>query len=341
MALDIKAALRALTEEVGVSGDEFPASQKAAKLLAEYAENVSVDDFGNVTGFVKCGRADAKTLLLDAHIDRVGLIVTYIDDNGFLSVGKCGFPDIKTYLAQPVTVHGKRAVFGVVSTLPPHVSKDNNAPDIGDVSIDVGMTKAQAEEVISPGDRVTVNSCFRELCGDVVSASAIDDRSGVCAILEALDLLRDKPLNYDLAVCFSAQEETGERGAKQAAFRIQPDEALVVDVSFGRTPDSEPKETAEFGSGVMIGFSACLDKGMSNSLAELAAHGNIPFTREIMPASTGTNADSISVVGKGVKCCTLSFPIRYMHTPVETVNINDILAAARLIAAYAGGGADA
>lgn len=335
--MDIKAALRALTEEIGVSGDEFSASRKAAELLAEYAENVSVDGFGNVVGFVKCGKPNAKTLMLDAHIDRVGLIVTYIDDNGFLSVGTCGSPDIKTYLAQSVTVHGRRAVRGVVSTLPPHVSKDNKAPEIGDISIDVGMSKAQAEEVISLGDRVTVDSRFRELCGGLISAPAVDDRSGVCAVLEALDMLKGKPLKYDLAVCFSAQEETGERGAKQAAFRIQPDEALVVDVSFGRTPDSDPKETAELGSGVMIGFSACLDKAMSNTLWELAERRNIPCTREIMPSSTGTNADAVTVVGKGVKCCTLSFPIRYMHTSVETVDLDDISAAARLIAAYAGG----
>lgn len=335
--MDIKAALRALTEEIGVSGDEFSASRKAAELLAEYAENVSVDGFGNVVGFVKCGKPNAQTLLLDAHIDRVGLIVTYIDDNGFLSVGTCGSPDIKTYLAQSVTVHGRRAVRGVVSTLPPHVSKDNKAPEIGDISIDVGMSKAQAEEVISLGDRVTVDSRFRELCGGLISAPAVDDRSGVCAVLEALDMLKCKPLKYDLAVCFSAQEETGERGAKQAAFRIQPDEALVVDVSFGRTPDSAPKETAELGSGVMIGFSACLDKAMSNTLRELAERRDIPCTREIMPSSTGTNADAVAVAGKGVKCCTLSFPIRYMHTPVETVDLDDISAAARLIAAYAGG----
>ncbi len=335
--MDIKSALKALTEETGVSGDEFSASEKAAELLSRYAQNVTVDDFGNVTGFIKCGVPDAKTLLLNAHIDRVGLIVTYIDDNGFLCVGNCGSPDIKTYLAQSVTVHGKRTVGGVVSTLPPHVSKSDKAPAAEDISIDVGMTKDRAAEVISPGDRVTVNSCFRELCGSRVCASAVDDRSGVCAVLEALDLLKDKPLKYDLAICFTAQEETGERGAKQAVFRIQPDEALIVDVSFGNTPDGDPKETAKLGSGVMIGFSACLDKTMSESLRELAKNENIPFTEEVMSNTTGTDADAVGVVGKGVKCCTLSFPIRYMHTPVETVDLNDISAAARLITAYAGG----
>lgn len=339
--MDIKAALKALTEETGVSGDEFSASRKAAEFLSQYADGISVDDFGNVTGFIKCGRPNAKTLLLDAHIDSVGLIVTYIDDKGFLSVGACGSPDIKTYLAQSVTIHGKRAVQGVVSTLPPHVSKDNKTPEIGDISIDVGMTKEQAEEVISLGDRVTVNSRFRELCGSLISAPAVDDRSGVCAILEALDILKGKPLRCDLAVCFSAQEETGSRGAKQTAFRIQADEAIAVDVSFGGTPDSDPKETAKLGSGVMIGFSPCLDKEMSNALRELAKSRNIPFTSEVMPDLTSTNADEIAVAGKGAKCCTLSFPIRYMHTSVETVDLNDISATARLIAEYAGGAENA
>lgn len=336
--MDIKSSLKALTEQIGVSGDEFSASNAAAELLRQYAEDVEVDAFGNVTGFVRSKHENAKTLLLDAHIDQVGYIVTHIDEKGFLNVGACGSPDVKTLLAQSVTVHGKRNVVGVVSTLPPHVCKDGGAPEIGDISVDVGMTKAQAEELISLGDRVTVNSRFGELCGDIVSAPAIDDRSGVCAILAALELLKDKEPRFDIAVCFSAQEETGERGAKQAAFRIAPDECIAVDVSFGRTPDSSPKDTAVLGSGVMIGFSASLDKGMSGMLRELARRNKIPFTEEIMPTSTGTNADAVGVSGKGVKCCTLSFPIRYMHTPVECVDIRDIEATAKLICEYALGG---
>lgn len=338
--MDIKEQLKILTRETGVSGDELPASRKAAELLERYAEEVSVDAFGNVTGFVRSGVPGAKTLMLDAHIDRVGLIVTYIDEKGFLGVGCCGSIDVRTLPAQSVTVHGKRDIIGVVSTLPPHVQKESGAPEIGDIFIDVGMTKEQAEREISLGDRVTVNSLFCELCGDVISAPAIDDRSGVCAILAALEQLKGKPLAYDLAVCFSAQEETGTRGVKQAAFRIQPDEAIAVDVSFGRTPDSSQKDTAELGSGVMIGFSASLDKGMSNALRNLAEKRGIPFTCEVMPSSTGTNADSIGISGRGVKCCTLSFPIRYMHTSVETVDLRDIEATARLICEYIIGGGE-
>ena len=268
--MNIKSILKQLTNEIGVSGDEFSVSGIAAELLTEYADDVQIDSFGNVTGVVMSSRSNAEALMLDAHIDQVGYIVTDIDEKGFVSVGSCGSPDLKMTLAQSVTIHGKEDINGVVSTLPPHVQKENGAPEIGDISIDIGMNKEQAEKIISQGDRVTINSCFKELYGDMVSAPAIDDRSGVCAILSALEMLKGKDTVYNLVISFSTQEETGERGAKQTSFRFQPDKCIAVDVSFGRTPDSAPKESAELGSGVMIGFSPALDKDMSESLRKLA-----------------------------------------------------------------------
>ena len=338
--MDIKKTLHLLTEQTGVSGNEANASNAVAELLRGYTTDVETDPFGNVTAIIKCGKPGAKTLMLDAHIDQIGMIVTYIDNGGFVKVGACGGLDMRTMLAQSVTIHGAEKIQGVVCTLPPHVSKDHSkVPEIGEIAIDIGMSKEQAERVVSLGDRVTVNSCVRELSG-LVSAPSVDDRAGVCAILYALELLKERELNYDLAVCFSAQEETGERGVKQATFRLAPDEAIIVDVSFGRTPDSLPHETAEMGSGAMIGISAVLDRGMTERLKTIAQQHGIPHTVEVMPSSTGTNADSVAVSRGGIKCCTVSIPIRYMHTPVEAVSISDIEATARLIAEYAGGRAD-
>ncbi len=335
--MDIKKTLRILTEQTGVSGDEFSASQKALELLREYAPNAEADAFGNVTATISSGIDGARTLMLDAHIDQIGMIVSYIDNGGFIKVGACGGLDMRMMLAQSVTVHGREKVQGVICTLPPHVSADHSkVPEVGELAVDIGMTKEQAENIISLGDRITVNSACRELNG-LISAPSVDDRGGVCVILRALELLKSRKLKYDLAVCFSAQEETGERGVKQAAFRLAPDEALIVDVSFGRTPDSDAHETAELGSGAMIGVSAVLDRGMTDSLKALAEKNSIPYTVEVMPSSTGTNADAVSVSRGGVKCCTISIPIRYMHTPIETVDVCDIEEAAQLIAAYAGG----
>lgn len=337
--LDIKETLERLTGSVGVSGAENGACGTALELLREYAPDAECDPFGNVTALIKSGEQSARTLMLDAHIDQIGFIVSCIDGDGFLKVGACGGPDMRIMLAQSVTVHGVRDIRGVVSTLPPHVSSDHSkAPEVGDISIDIGMSREESERLVPLGSRVTVDSAFRELSEGVISAPSVDDRSGVCAILYALELLRGRKLKYDLAVCFSAQEETGERGVKGAAFRLEPDEALAVDVSFGRTPDSAPHETAALGSGVMIGYSAALDRGMSDRLKSVAAEREIPYTIEVMPSSTGTNADSIAISRAGVKCCTLSIPIRYMHTPIETVKLCDIESTAKLICEYAAGG---
>lgn len=333
--MEITETLRQLTELGGVSGDELNISGAAAELLREYADEVSVDPFGNVTGFVRAENPAQPVAMLDAHLDRIGMRVTYIDEKGFLKAGAAGGLDMRVLLAQSVTVWGKAPVKGVVSTLPPHVSKDHSTvPEIGDISIDIGMTKEEAEKLVSLGDAITVNGSFRKLCAGRVSAAAADDRCGICAVLRALELLNGKKPSKTVAVSFSAQEETGERGVKQTAFRIMPDEAIAVDVSFGRTPDSAPHETAELGSGVMIGFSAALDKEMSQKLLCIAEEKGIPHTCEVMPSTTGTNADAAGVSGKGVKCATLSVPIRYMHTAVETVDPADIEAAARLMYEY-------
>lgn len=333
--MEIKEILKKLTALSGVSGNEFPASHAAAELLGEYAEKVSVDSFGSVVGYIEAAKPGTGTLMLDAHIDRVGMIVTFIDEKGFLCVGNCGSPDVKTFLAQSVTVHGRKDIPGVICTLPPHVSKDKGkAPEISDVRIDVGLSKAQAEQIIAPGDRITLNSRFKELSDNVVSAPALDDRSGVCTILAALDKLGAEKPHYNVVVSFTAGEEVNGSGAKQTAFRIQPDKAIAVDVSFGATPDGDPHCTAPLGSGAMIGFSARLDKKMSQELKTLAVNKHIPFTSEVMPNATGTNADSIGISGRGVRCATVSLPIRYMHTAVEAMDIRDIESAADLICEY-------
>ncbi len=336
--MDIKETLKKLTGAVGVSGCEDNAANAALELLKQYAPDASTDALGNVTAIIRTPCPGAKTLMLDAHIDQIGMLVTYINDDGSLKAGACGGLDMRVMLAQSVIVHGKEDIQGVVQTLPPHVSSDHTkVPEIADITIDIGMSREQAEKVVAPGDRITIASKCRTLSGNVISAPSVDDRSGVCAILLALDMLRARHLRYNLAVCFSSQEETGERGVKGASFNLEPDEAIAVDVSFGRTPDSTPYETAPLGSGVMIGTSAVLDRGMTSALKSLAEKNKIPYTIEVMPSSTGTNADSIAVSKGGVKCCTLSIPIRYMHTPIETVDLIDIESTARLICEYVGG----
>ncbi|MBR4306261.1 MAG: M42 family peptidase, partial [Ruminiclostridium sp.] len=150
-----------------------------------------------------------------------------------------------------------------------------------------------------------------------------------------LSLLKDKKLKYNLDVSFTSQEETGERGAKIAAFNLNPDICLEMDVSFAYTPDSERHKCGELGKGVMIGVAPSLSKRLSKELIAIAKEKEIPYSLEVMGGETGTNADAIGVAKGGAECGTLSIPLRYMHTPVEVVDPKDIEAIGRLIYEFA------
>ena len=333
--MNIQETLFSLTQAVGVSGDEFGASETACNILKKYAPDAYVDDFGNVIGNIGKRCEGKPHVLIDAHIDEIGFIVTYITETGFLKVSGCGGLDRRLFLAQEVTVFGTKAIKGVITSTPPHLEKDNkSAPEIDDIFIDIGMNKEEAEKIVSPGDRVIINSDCVRLLGDRITSKSIDDRSGVASILYALDKIKGKDLNASVSVLFSSQEETGERGAKTAVYDINPDIAIAVDVSFGMTIEDDEYKCGKMGKGVMIGVAPSLSRKLSLEMIDIAKHADIPYQLEVMNGETGTNADAFSVSRSGVKAVTLSIPLKYMHTPVEVVSLKDIEITGDLIAEY-------
>ncbi len=316
----------------GTSGDETEAAKIAAEELGKYMD-VTIDKLGNVVGRKE---GDGTHFLLDAHIDRIGLVVTAITDEGFVKVGKCGGIDTRTLETAEIVIHGKKPVYGIVSAIPPHLSKsdDNKASDMTDLVIDVGMDKETAEKYITPSDRVTVFSKFNKLLGSRVSCTALDDRAGVVSLLLVCDMLREKGIEPDLTVVFSVCEETCGSGAKTSSFRAEADEAIAVDVSFARQPGVSEEESGELSKGPMIGFSSTLDFEMSKKLVSVSEEKSIPYQKEIMGGRTGTNADSIAVSGFGTKMGLISIPQRNMHTQAEVIDIQDVIATAKLISEY-------
>lgn len=338
--MDTIKVLEQLCSAAGVSGGEFPASAAALGLLGKYADNTEIDPFGNVIGYI--GNDESKPLLLlDAHIDRIGLIVTYIGDDGFLKVGKCGGIDRRTLLAQTVTIYGKEPLKGVISTLPPHVASDSGkAAKLDEIVIDTGLSGERAKELISQGDFVTVDGVFSALSGNRVCSPATDDRAGVAALLYASELLKDeKELPFRIAVQFAAQEEVGGRGAVISTFNIHPDYAIAVDVSFAQSKGVEASKAGKLGKGPMIGVAASLDREIFRSLVELAKEKEIPYQLEAMGGSSGTDADDIAVSRGGVRTGLVSIPQRYMHTPCEVLEIADIENTGRLVAEFVKKGA--
>ncbi len=330
---EVSALLKALCSEKGVSGAESEAAKVAAELLGKYMP-VKIDALGSVTGSMGDGGVH---ILLDAHLDQIGLVVTAIDADGFLKVAKCGGADKRVLAASDVTVHGKEKLFGVITSTPPHLSKPadaDKASDFDEIAVDIGMNKEEASKLVSPGDRITFNGEYNELLGNRICSPSIDDRAGVAAILRCLEFIKDKKLDCRISVMFSVQEETGGSGAQAAAFAAAPDEAIAVDVSFASAPGVSAEKYASLGGGTMIGFAPSLDYAMSNKLVELAKEKNIPYQHEVMGGKTGTNCDEIQVSGKGVKTALLSVPLRNMHTACEICDLEDIENTAKLMAEY-------
>lgn len=331
--MDLEKTIMSLADAAGVSGDEGEAAELAFSLMKNYTDHCEIKN-GNVIGHL--GKRGKKPhILIDAHIDRIGLVVTHITDDGFLKVSGVGGIDRRLLHAQQVKILGRETVCGVICSMPPHLEKDSSiVPEMDSICIDTGMTKEQAEKLIFPGDKIVYSVHCGKLLGDRIAGAALDDRCGVSAILRALDILNGTDLDCEITVLFSAQEEVGERGAKIAAYEIDPDIALAVDVSFALTADDSEVKCGTIGGGCMIGFSPVLDRELSERLVGIAEKNNIPYQREVMSGSTGTNADRFSVNRGGVKAATLSIPLKYMHTPVEVISSSDVENTAQLIAAY-------
>jgi endoglucanase len=323
--------LEKLTETDGVSGDENAICEVIA---AEFPDCKATINDGNLTVNLNEINPQKKTVLIDAHIDRIGFIVTQITENGFLRVGNIGKTDMRILPASRVFV-GKKRLPGIICTKPPHLSdKDVKPLEISDILIDVGMDKAAAESEISVGDRILLHEKCVRLSDDIVAASALDNRAGASAVvLAGKNIIAGNFDKYNVVLLFSSCEEVTERGAIIGAYNINPDIALVVDVTFAKT-HGENDLCGRTRGGAMVGFSASLDTDLSRKIMDIANKEKIPVQVEIMPQKTGTNADVITVSRGGVKASTLSIPIKFMHTGSETVSLFDIEKTALLITKF-------
>ncbi|MCR4616376.1 MAG: M20/M25/M40 family metallo-hydrolase [Clostridiales bacterium] len=330
---NLSSLILSLSGKYGVSGCEASAAEAAKNELAKYMK-VRSDALGSIIGETESGEI---SVLLDAHIDQIGMVVTEITDKGFIKVCKCGGMDARVLAAHEVIILGKEKVFGVVTSTPPHLKGDddsNKAAKIEDIAIDAGLTKEQAQELISMGDRVVLKGAQNELLNGNISSPSLDDRCGVAAILRCLEILKDKKHRCKLTALFSVQEETGGSGARTGSFAANADISIAVDVSFARAPGIKAEESGTLTGGAMIGFSPVLDHELSRKLKQIAEDKGISHQIEAMGSRTGTNADSIQNSGAGTRMCLISIPLRNMHTGVEMINVADIEATAQLMAEF-------
>ena len=320
----------------GPSGFEERAAEAAAELLRPLTDEVRTTRLGSVVGVRRCGRENAPKLLLDAHLDEIGFIVTGHDE-GFLRFAPLGGVDPRMLPDREVVLLTDPPIPGVVACLPPHVQTgedmDKSLP-IKDLVIDAGLSQEEAKKRILVGTPAAYRGGCVPLGEDLLNGKALDDRAGFAVLLDVLERLRGKELGVDLYVLGSTQEETHSSGAITAAYEIAPNLCVAVDVTHGDSPDASKNETFKLGGGPVIGVGPNCARSLSGRLRELAVELDMPVQTEVMSGSSGTNAWPIQVSREGVATAVLSIPERYMHTPVEAVSKQDLENTAKLLAAF-------
>ena len=334
--MNYEQTLEQLCSLSGPSGFEQPAAQGAAELLRPLVEEVTVLPSGSALGALPCGRPGAKKLLLDAHVDEVGLMVTGHEE-GFLTFAPLGGVDPRILPDREVLILTQPPRLGVVACLPPHIQTREDmdkAQPMKELYLDAGLTREEAERLIPIGTPVVCRGSCRKLGEDLLWGKALDDRACFALLLHTLELLKGKELDVDLYVLGSAQEETHSTGAVTAAYGIVPDLCVAVDVTHGDSPDAGKGETFKLGGGPVIGLGPNCTRWMAKRMEDKAKELEMDIQREVMSGSSGTNGWPLQVSREGIATAVLSIPLRYMHTPVETVCRRDLENAAKLLAAF-------
>lgn len=332
--MDIRETLAALCSGNGPSGREGPVAELALALLKPLVDEVCQDKFGNVIGVRRCGRENAPRVVLDAHLDEVGLVITGAKE-GFLSFRAVGGIDPRMLPNREVTILSQPPRFGLIAVLPPHVQQagegDKSLP-LSDLWIDAGLTQTEGEALV--GTFAVPQGSFRPLLGTRVAAKSLDDRAGFGTLLRTAELLRDTALDVDLYFMGSMQEEVNGSGALTGCFALKPHCFVAVDVTHARTPDGPKEGTFPAGEGTVIGLGPNITRWMSQRLMAKAEEYSIPWAPEVMTGHSGTNAWRVQTAREEIATAVVSLPLKYMHSPVETLDLTDLEATAALLAAF-------
>lgn len=334
MGLDF---LKRMLNAPGPSSQETAPARVWRDEAATFADEILTDVRGNSFAVLKGG---APRVLLAGHIDEIGLIVSYVDDDGFISFAGIGGWDPQVLVGQRIRLLGKQGdVIGVIGKKPIHLmKKDEQGSTIENLWIDIGVTsRAAALEQIRIGTVGVIDAAAYELPNGRIVSRSIDNRIGAYTVLEALRLLsQDRPAATVAAVA-TAQEEITFAGAYTAAFSFEPDAAIVVDVTHCTdypTADKKLAGEAKLGGGPVIASGSVNSSVVHQMLLDIAERENIPYTVKVNPARSATDADAIHLARAGVAVGVVSIPNRYMHSPNEMIQMSDVDDAARLIAAY-------
>ena len=327
----MRQALERLCTCTAPSGFEGPAAAVAAELLRPLVDEVSIDRMGNVLGVRRSKTPGAPKLLLDAHLDEIGLIVTGVED-GFLRFRSIGGVDPRMLPGRELVVLTDPPLRGLVAC--PAGGDENKSVPLNELYVDVGLSQEEAERAVPVGTPMVYRAGCFPLGEDQMCGKSMDDRACFVTLLRAAELLRDKELDVELHILGSTREEVSGAGAVVGTWAVAPDFCVAVDVTHGKTPDGPADKTFALGGGPAIGVGPNMTRWMTQRMIAKAREHSIPYQLEIMSGHTGTNGWEMQISREGVATSVLSLPLKYMHTPVETLSLADMEGVAQLLAAF-------
>jgi endoglucanase len=334
-----KEFLKTLSEATGISGYEKKLADLISESFQPYCDEIINDEVGNLIAIKKAEVSNEKNpkIMLAAHMDEIGLMIINIDKNGFLRFTYVGGVDPRTLLGQEVIIHGKEDVSGVIGARPPHLSDQkerNTAPNKEKMFIDIGLTEKKAKNIINVGDLVSIKRDFNTLNDQVVSGKSLDDRAGVIMLYQCLKELQYLKTNVDVYAVATIQEEVGIKGAITSTHSINPDIGVAVDVCHADMPGVEKDLVVDMGDGPAVALGPHVHPKIYKKLTEIGDEMNIPYQVEPGTHPAGTDAWGIQIARSGVASALLSIPLRYMHTSVETISLDDVKAGGQLLAQF-------
>ena len=329
--------LKALTEAPGPAGRENVIRDLITTRWTPLTDDIRVDAMGSLIALQRGdGPEPRPALMIAAHMDEIGLIVTGIEGD-FLRAHALGGIDRRVLVGLDVLVHGQRDLTGIIGSRPPHVlttAERNKIIAWEEVYVDTGLPADELASLVSIGDHITFDLELLALKNERVAGKALDNRASVVAVTLALQVLRGRSHAWDCYAVATVQEEIGLKGAMTSAYGLAPELAIVLDVTFGEQYNDEGPGTFALGKGPTIASGPNFHPQVVERLQAAAKAEEIPYQPEPVPGSSGTDAWGIQVAREGIPTGLIEIPLRYMHQPVETAALPDIERAGRLLASF-------
>lgn len=336
---DVVPFLKSLISASGVSGYEAPVAKLIEEKWHPLVDEIRFSRVGSLHG-LKNGNGKGKrpAIMIATHMDAIGMMVSKVVD-GFLHITDVGGIDVRVLPGAQVIVHASTGeeLPGVIAMPSPKLLPEtvgDGALEIDYLLVDTGLHPRDAEKKVRVGDLVSFANEPMELAGDVISGHTIDNRASVTALTVCLEELQSKPHAWDVWAVATVQEEISYLGAYTSAFDIRPQIAIAVDGTFAKGPGSNGWQTHPMGKGVGLCMGPNMHPFLHNKLKELADTLEIPWFLDVTYAHSGTDAYPMQVTAEGIPTALVEFPIRYMHTPVESVAVKDVQRAGRLLAEF-------